>query len=110
MSYIAEDITITNITENSAVISWTVSSISSPQEYTVEYGDDEDNLNETSEVLSVSDTSLTDQMYSVSLNGLRQGVLYYLRVSTTNAGNVTFYSDSESFRTLEPGKKIDLII
>ena len=98
-----ENVTISNITDSSAVVSWTVSSISSPQEYTVEYGNDEDNLNETSDTIAVSDTSLTDQTYNTTLTGLTQGVLYHLRVATTNAGNVTFYSDTKSFRTVESG-------
>ena len=101
----AEDVSISNITGNSAVVSWTVASISSPQDYVVEYGEDEGSLTEMSETRSVSDTSLTDQMYSVTLSGLTQGILYYVRVATTNAGNVTFYSETISFRTVESGKR-----
>lgn len=97
---------MSSITHNSATITWTVPFLSSPQEYTVEYGVDEDNLNETSDTLSESDTTLTDETYSIVLNGLMRGALYYARVSTTNAGNVTFYSETTSFRTIQSGTSI----
>lgn len=106
---LAEDVSITNITSDSADVSWTVLFISTEQDYVVEYGQDEDNLNEISETLSVSDTNLVDQMYSVTLSGLSQSIVYYVRVATTNDENVTFYSDIESFRTVEPGKERNLV-
>ena len=59
-------------------------------------------MNQTSESLTETDTSLTDQMYEVVLDGLTEGVLYYVRVATT-ADGVTFYSESTSFRTIQSG-------
>ena len=103
--YFVEGISITDITSDSAEVSWTVSFISTQKEYVVDYGQDEDSLDEASESLSVSDTGLIDQMYNVTLSGLTQDTVYYVRVATTNAENVTFYSDIESFRTLQPGNK-----
>lgn len=55
-----------------------------------------------SDSITVTDTSLTDQMYNVTIDGLSQRVLYYVRVATT-ANDVTFYSETTSFRTIQLG-------
>jgi len=79
-----------------------VASISSEQQYYVEYGDDEDTLDQRSDTITVSDVTLTDQEYNVTLTGLTSGVLYYLKV-TAEIGDITISSDTTSFRTLESG-------
>lgn len=100
--HFTEDVTVTNITNTTAVVGWTVASISSEQQYYVEYGDDEDTLDETSDTITVSDVTLTDQEYNVTLTGLTSGVLYYLKV-TAEIGDITISSDTTSFTTLESG-------
>ena len=68
----------------------------------MEYGDDEDTLDRRSDTITVSDVTLTDQEYDVTLTGLTSGVLYYLKV-TAEIGDITISSDTTSFRTLESG-------
>ena len=101
-TFFTEDVTITNITNTTAVVGWTVASISSEQQYYVEYGDDEDTLDQRSDTITVSDVTLIDQEYDVTLTGLTSGVLYYLKV-TAEIGDITISSDTTSFRTLESG-------
>ena len=100
--YPSEDVTVSNITNNSAIVIWNVASISSSQEYYVEYGEDENDLDQRSDSINVDNTSLIDQSYSVILTGLDVGTLYYVQV-TTVARNVIFSSDVISFRTLQQG-------
>ena len=89
-----EDLEFSNITHSSAVVSWTVPSLSTAQDYVVEYGEDEDDLD-----LSTNTTLLFEE-YSITLEGLSQGVLYHVRVATTDADGATFYSEIESFHTI----------
>lgn len=70
----------------------------------MEYGEDEDDLDMSTDPISVTDTSLLFEMYSITLEGLSQGVLYYVRVATTDTEGATFYSETESFRTIQSSK------
>ena len=73
--------------------------ILSQQEYYLEYGSDENNLNQTSDtILSESDTSLTNQAYNISLTGLERNTLYYVRVRVM-IGDYIYSSDITSFTT-----------
>ena len=85
------------------MVSWIVPSLSTAQDYVVEYGEDEDNLDQSTETISATDTTLLFEVYSISLTGLSQGVIYYVRVATTDADGATFYSEIESFRTIQTG-------
>ena len=69
----------------------------------MEYGEDEDQLDLSTDPISVTDTTLIDEMYSVTLMGLSPGVLYYVRVETTDSEGATFYSETKSFRTIQTG-------
>ena len=98
-----EDLTATEITGTSATIGWTVEYISVEQDYVVNYGTSEDNLDQTSDTVpSVTDTSLTNQEYSVSLTDLSAGTMYYYQVVATFE-STTLESDTASFTTLELG-------
>ena len=88
----------------SALITWTVRSITEPQEYYVLYGLDQNDLNLTSNTTQGNtNTSLTNQTYSITLQGLTMGTEYYLQVIATY-GTDSLYSDETSFTTLEQGK------
>ena len=88
----------------SALITWTVRSITEPQEYYVLYGLDQNDLNLTSNTTQGNtNTSLTNQTYSITLQGLTMGTEYYLQVIATY-GTDSLYSDKTSFTTLEQGK------
>ena len=100
-----ENIVASNITYESANISWTVPYISQQQEYTVYYGIDEDSLDMMSNsVSSSSDLSLLDQNYSTVLSGLSLGTTYYFQVVATFQ-SFQLESDVSSFTTLELGKE-----
>ena len=77
--------------------------MSTAQDYVVEYGEDEDNLDLSSDAISQTDTTLINEMYSVTLEGLSQGVLYYVRVAATDVDGATIYSTIKSFRTIQSG-------
>ena len=97
----AEGVTISDITYFSATISWTVASLSQQQQYYVDYGTDEDALDQRSgTVTSSDDTFLTDQNYTVSLFELSLGTTYYIQVVAT-FGVYTLKSDVFSFTTPE---------
>ena len=95
--------TVSDITSSSATITWTVASLSQQQEYYVDYGTDEDTLDQRSTtVTSSADTTLTDQDYTVSLSGLTLGTTYYIQVVAT-FGDFTLESDISSFTTSDIG-------
>jgi len=99
----AENVTVSDITSYSATITWTVTSLSQQQQYYVDYGTDEDALDQSSgTVTSSDDTSLTNQNYSVSLSGLSLNTAYYIQVVAT-FGFSTLKSGISSFTTPEEG-------
>ena len=88
------------------MITWTVASLSQQQEYYIDYGTDEDSLDQRSgTVMSSDDTSLTDQNYTVSLSGLTVGTTHYIQVVAT-FGVYTLKSDISSFTTNEIGNAL----
>ena len=94
---------MSNITMNSANVSWIVPSVTEPQEYYVLYGVNQIILNLTTDkVQGNSDTSLLNQSYSTILQDLDYGTTYYLLV-VTEFGSTTLYSEMISFTTIEPG-------
>ena len=94
---------ILDIADESAVVSWTVKYVVEQQTYYVVYGSDEDLMNDTSDLIAGhTNTSLRDQTYSITLDGLTQGTTYYAVVIAGN-GFTTLFSDTVSFTTSEPG-------
>ena len=82
-----------------------VSSVTEQQQYQVVYGSAQI-LDQTSVILDGnSDTSLTNQQYSVQLSGLEISTTYYFRVSATFSG-MTISTEVNEFRTLDPRKNI----
>ena len=97
------DIVVDGIEETSVTINWVVPSVTQQQQYTVFYGTDLQNLDQTSAtVLSNSDTSLTNQQYFVVIQGLQVGTTYYFQISVS-IGDLTFTTDVNEFRTRDLG-------
>ena len=87
-------------------VTWNIPSISETEEYIIEYGFEPDKLNSTSSTLdSVTDTSLQNQSYSLVIDKLDTGTIYYLRVMAQYGFANLFkrYSSTIAFRTLEKG-------
>ena len=76
------------IQQNSATISWNVTSLSyGPETYVVQYGTDMNTLDQTSSMAtSGSDITLTNFTLSISLTGLQIMTSYYYRVIAMNDG------------------------
>ena len=99
------DVTILNVLLESANVSWRIPSFKMQEEYYVEYGTDPSNLDQTSDILpSPLDTSLVNQTYQVSLQGLNAGTIYYLRVVAVFDEVFKRYSDDSILRTKENGE------
>ena len=100
----AEDVTVSDIMSPSATITWTIASLSQQQQYYVDYGTDENALDQRSKtVISSDDTSLTDQNYTVSLSELFFNTTYYIQVVAT-FGVYTLKSGVSSFTTPKEGR------
>ena len=72
----------------------------------LQYGTESNNLNLTSSTVdSVTDTTLQNQTYSVVLDDLEKGTIYYVQVLAQYGFGNLFkrYSDVNAFRTLEEG-------
>ena len=89
-----------NISDSSALIQWTVSSIAyTPETYVVEYGTNQDSLDMTSDPThSGEDITVVNQMYSVQLSSLEPVTQYYYQVVATNTAR-SRSSNLLSFRT-----------
>ena len=75
-----------------------------PEEYYVEYGTEPTALDmTTASIASVTDTSLVNQMYSISLQSLSPGTVYYVGVAAVFDEIFARYSDIVSFRTYDEG-------
>lgn len=99
----AEDVVVSDTTTSSAVISWRIPSFIEQEEYYVLYGTDPENLNLTSaSLLSPEDTTMTDLTYSITLTGMRAGIVYYFRVVAVYDEDIVRYTES-LFLTREPG-------
>ena len=91
-----------NITYMSAIVGWSVASISSQQQYYVVYGEGQNSLNNRSDTITVSNVALTNQDYNITLTGLSSHVRYYVRVKA-EIGNTVLSTGITTFRTLESG-------
>ena len=85
---------------DSATIQWTVPLVAfTPETYVVHYGTNIGSLNLTSDpVESGDDFEAVNTIFTVQLNGLHPGTLYYYQVSATNS-NASILSDLELFQT-----------
>lgn len=86
-------------------MSWTIlQSFIRPETYYVQYGTDETLHDMMSvSVMSTMDTSLLNQTYSISLEHLNPGTLYYLRVLAVSSNTSITYSNIISFWTYDQG-------
>ena len=75
-----------SISDSTAPIQWTVSSIAyTPETYVVKYGTSQDSLDMTShQTHSGGDITVVNQMYSVQLSSLEPVTQYYYQVVATN--------------------------
>lgn len=96
-----EQVVVSSITLNSAVVSWIVPSLTEQQTYYVRYGVS-DLTNVTDSI--TSGTLLPNQSYSLTLTGLDDATVYYVQVVAT-FNDIVLYSSTESFRTIERRKQ-----
>ena len=97
-----EHIEFSNVSTDSVTIQWTVAYISySPEHYVVSYGTDKNNLiqNSTSSNYSGDDINISNMNYSVELNDLEDGTMYYVEVVAINTANKSMRSMIKSFIT-----------
>lgn len=101
---IAEDVTATEITINSARISWRIPTLEEQEEYYVLYGTDPENLYQTTgSIVSSSDTSIINATYSLVVEGLESGRVYYAQVAAA-FDIFERFSEATVFLTKAPGK------
>ena len=86
------NIAVTNITTNSATITWTTDQLS---DSLVEYGET------TLYGQSVADSTMTTS-HSITLTGLVMGTTYHFRVTSKNGYGVSSTSNDNIFTTLSP--------
>ena len=107
------EIELSILRTDSVNVTWTIPSFVETEEYIIEYGLKSDNLNLTSSsVNSSTDTSLVNQTYSVVLDDLKVGTIYYMRVLAQYGYQNLYkrYSDVVAFRTLEEGNLVHIVI
>ena len=90
-----------SISDSSALIQWTVSSIAyTPETYVVEYGTSQDSLDMTSDPThSGEDITIANVTYSVTLSDLRENTTYYVHIVATNTAGRSTTSSVERFTT-----------
>ena len=99
------DLSVTDISSNSALVQWVVPYIAyTPEEYVVYYGTTQTFLNQWTSVLSSpTDLSVTNTTYASNVTGLEANRAYYFYINSTNSygGVLTMIMN---FTTLEAGK------
>lgn len=104
------EVDVINVTTTSALITWVIPRFTQAEEYYIQYGTEETMLDVTTDSIpSPSDTSLVNQTYSITLQGLRPSTIYYFRVAAVYDSISTRYSELSSFRTYEEGTKLKRI-
>ena len=80
------DVAVVHLTATTATISWTIPEIlNGEEEYYVRFGLQSDILDQRSESLfSGSDTTITDTIYSITLQNLHPDYTYYFVVTSQN--------------------------
>lgn len=109
ITLLTDDLRISDLTTSSVTVTWTIPSFSETETYKVEYGVDSGVFNlSSSTVNSVTDTTVVNQTYSVAIDALMAGTIYYMRVVAESGINDLYkrYSNVALFRTLEEGTKI----
>ena len=103
-SLFSDMVSVSDITTQSASVSWRIPSFTETEQYYVEYGTDPTNLDTVSSLFfSPGDTSVTDASYAVSLDQLNPGMIYYLRVVAKYRIQFKRFSETVEFRTKEDG-------
>jgi hypothetical protein len=97
---VISSITTSNITTDSATITWTTDQTS---DSLVEYG------TTTAYGNSVSDSTLTTS-HSITLSGLSSETTYYFKITSTNSYGFSTTSGDNTFTTLSPPSSITLTI
>ena len=93
--------------EETATISWRIPYFTSPEVYTVEYGLNSDDLLSSISIASENNITLTNQDYSVTLEGLLYVTTYYFKIVVTNdVGSVE--TEVLSFTTPEGGNVLSI--
>ena len=97
-------------TPTTATITWIISEVTyTPENYTVIYGTTDDTLNNTSDIIMTRDINnlqfitATNEIYSVTINGLMINQMYYFRICAVNTINES-KTDINTFITSEAGK------
>ena len=106
------DVTDYEIGLKSINISFTVPYLLEEEEYYIVYGFNSDELYSTSDSIpSVSNTSLENQTYTIFLEGLEVGTIYFAQVVAEFgvSGEFKRYSDTFVFRTKEYGTYFKII-
>ena len=100
---IAEDVVVDGITTTSATVSWTIPLLVTQEQYYVVYGSDPNDLSQSSDPIPNFEIE-TNAMYSITLQGLEPGVVYYTQVAAVFNEIFIRYSEVAVFITREPGK------
>ena len=106
---LTDDVSISNLSTSSVTVTWTIPSFSETENYRVEFGVESYVFNlSSSTVNSVTDTTVVNETYSVTIDVLMAGTIYYMRVVAEFGINDLYkrYSNVAVFRTLEEGTKI----
>lgn len=81
VTLISIDMVTASTSTDSATVNWRIPSFTTQEEYYVLYGTDPTDLDRrTARISSSAVTSLTNQMFSLLIDGLDPGTVYYLRV------------------------------
>lgn len=104
-------VTTTIVTFNSVTIQWRVSTITyTPEMYIIHYGFSESTLNQRSvTVMGNQDTSVANELFSVTVPELEMDTTYYYRVISTNAHD-SASTDTGMFTTLEKDEGISRLV
>ena len=103
------DFTELEVVLTSVNISWTITYFNEEEEYYIIYGFESDDLDETSDsIMSVSNTSLENQTYTIHIEGLDAATIYFAKVVAVFGASGEFkrYSDTFVFRTKENGTRV----
>ena len=97
---------MSQISQDSAIIQWTVPSIAyTPETYTVEYGTASDSLGLSGDTVNTgADIKQVNKEYSVELKNLWPGTKYYYAVTAQNSARIIASAPS-FFYTKERGIK-----
>ena len=97
-----ENLQLSNITLSTVTVSWVVPYTPTSQQYSIMYGVQANALDQSWGLLnSLSDITETNQEYTMTVEGLTHGTVYFIRVSST-FGHNRIYSEQISFLTLDP--------